>query len=650
MQFDQMANAIRVLSLDAISKAKSGHPGMPLGMADVATVLFSKFLKFNAKDPEWADRDRFVLSAGHGSMLLYSLLYLTGYNDITIEEIKNFRQLHSRTAGHPEYGAAKGIENTSGPLGQGLGNAVGMAIAERMLNSRFGDNAVDHYTYVIAGDGCLMEGLSHEAASLAGHLALGKLILLFDDNNISIDGSTDLTTSDDCMKRFTSYGWHTQSIDGHDYNGIESALHFARSAMNKPSIIACKTIIGKSIPGKAGTSSAHSWPMTEAEMIGMRKHLDWTDKPFVIPDEILQWWRSLSSKTDYGLWNERVDQDFHDYINCILPNDFESVFSDIAKFLHTKPESTRKSSGVILDHITQCIPQLTGGSADLSGSNNTKAKDMVAISKKDFSGSYIHYGVREHAMAACMNGLALHGGVIPYGGTFFVFTDYCKPSIRLSALMKQRVIYIMTHDSIGLGEDGPTHQPIEQLASLRAMPNINIFRPADSMEVLESWQIALRNIDIPSVLVLSRQDLPRLRGDYTSQNMTKYGAYVISEYKYKLEITIFATGSEVQIALEAQSMLQNSANIGVRVISMPCMGLFDKQDRKYRDDILENNSIKVAIESASSFGWAKYIGRHGIFVGLSTFGQSANAKTLYNHFKITAQDTVDLCMDRINSK
>ena len=643
-----MASAIRILSIDAISKAQSGHPGMPIGLADVVTVLFAKFLKFNPEDPAWPDRDRFILSAGHGSMLLYALLHLTGYKDITIDEIKNFRQLHSKTAGHPEYGSAKGIENTSGPLGQGLGNAVGMAIAEKILNNRFGNNLVDHYTYVIAGDGCLMEGISHEVCSLAGHLGLGKLILLFDDNNISIDGSTDLAVSNDHMKHFSSYNWHTQSIDGHNYDEIENALKAAQDEKSKPSIIACKTIIGKFIPNKAGTAAAHSWPMTEEEIIGMRKNLNWTHAPFEIPSAISKIWRSIPKKQEYNSWQETVNEDFFHYINCDLPENFNSLFLDLKKDLTLKSESTRKSSGKVIDVITKHIPQLIGGSADLSGSNNTKAKSMQAIQKNNFSGSYIHYGVREHGMAACMNGMALHKGIIPYGGTFFVFSDYCKPAIRLSALMNQRVIYIMTHDSIGLGEDGPTHQPVEQLASLRAMPGIYVFRPSDAIEVADSWQIALEHNNTPSILVLSRQDVSNVRKKDIDQNMTKYGAYILSDHINPLKITIFATGSEVQIALEARSLLENTKNIGVRVISVPCMELFDQQNEKYRGNILDNSSIKVAVEAASGFGWEKYIGRDGIFIGLNTFGASANAKALYEHFKITAKNLIDLCIKKLD--
>lgn len=648
MNFHNMASAIRMLSIDAVSRAKSGHPGMPVGMADVATVLFSHFLKFNSHDPDWPDRDRFVLSAGHGSMLLYSLLYLTGYRDITIEEIKNFRTLHSKTAGHPEYGLAKGIENTSGPLGQGFANAVGMAIAERMLSSRFGTELVNHYTYVIAGDGCLMEGISHEAASLAGHLGLGKLILLFDDNNISIDGSTSLAVSDDHMKRFEAYGWHTNTIDGHNYDEIHKAIAQARSEQNKPSIISCRTIIGKFIPNKAGTSAAHSWPMTEEEMQNTRKNLRWKYDPFIIPDDLLKTWRSLSNQEKkYEQWNNSVTDEFLDYIKCKLPKDYEQLFAAIKQEVCTRSptEATRKSSGGVLDVITKHIPQLVGGSADLSGSNCTKSKSMRAINKEDYSGAYIHYGVREHAMVACMNGMALYGGIIPYAGTFFVFTDYCRPAIRLSALMRQRVIYIMTHDSIGLGEDGPTHQPIEHLAALRAMMNLYVFRPADAIEVTESFQIALQKDHSPSMMVLSRQAVPTIRTQYET-NMTVYGAYIISEYKNTFQISIFSTGSEVEIALQAKVTLEERG-IGVRVISMPCMELFDEQDTEYKNNLLRNDSLKVAIEAASGFGWNKYIGIDGVFIGLNSFGASAPAGNLYEHFKITPDHLIEVCLEKI---
>ncbi len=648
MNFLDMANAIRILTVDSISKAKSGHPGMPMGMADVATVLFVNFLKFNPQNPDWADRDRFVLSAGHGSMLLYALLYLTGYEDITLEEIKNFRQLHSKTAGHPEYGVARGIENTSGPLGQGLATAVGMAIAEKLLNNRFGDTLVDHYTYVVAGDGCLMEGISHEACSLAGHLGLNKLVVLFDDNNISIDGTIDITSSDDQMKRFEAYNWHVQKIDGHNYDEINDALIAAQREKNAPSIIACKTVIGKFIPNKAGTSAAHSWPMTSEEMLGVRKNLNWSEAPFEIPEAVLNSWRSINNEEKYNLWQQNLTKEFVDYMNCNSHDGYAEFFANLKKEMSLEKEATRKSSGAVLTKLAEYIPQLIGGSADLSGSNNTKTPEMKGVQKNDFNGSYIYYGIREHAMAACMNGLSLHGGFIPYAGTFFVFTDYCRASIRMSALMKQRVVYVMTHDSIGVGEDGPTHQPVEHLASLRAMPNIYVFRPADSIEVCESWQLALASNGNPSILVLSRQALPRLRADTGLEvNLTGYGAYTLSDSQDKLDVTIFATGSEVHVALAAKQILKNEHKIGVRVVSVPCFELFDQQTKEYRDNILENDSLKVAIEAASKFGWERYIGRDGIFVGLNSFGESANGEELYRYFNITAQHTVDLCLKRL---
>ncbi len=648
MNLQKMANAIRALTIDAISKAKSGHPGMPIGMADVATVLFSKFLKFDPQNPDWPDRDRFVLSAGHGSMLLYALLYLTGYNDINIDEIKNFRQLHAKTAGHPEYGAASGIENTSGPLGQGIANAVGMALAECILNSRFGARHVDHYTYVIAGDGCLMEGISHEAASLAGHLGLGKLIVFFDDNNVSIDGSTDLTVSDNQIQRFSSYGWHTITIDGHNYDNIEQAIKSAQEHKEKPSLIACKTIIGKFIPNKAGTSGAHSWPLSEEEVSGFRQNLKWDYEPFTVPDDILSDWRKLGRQDLYKSWKQEVKQEFQNYIDCKLPDNFDEIFLSIKASCTQTTEATRKSSGNVLTDLAKHLPQLIGGSADLTGSNNTQTKTMQAVSKENFSGSYIYYGVREHAMAACMNGMSLHKGIIPYGGTFFVFTDYCRPAIRLSALMEQRVIYIMTHYSMVLGEDGPTHQPIEHLSSLRAMPNINVLRPADAIEVTESWQIALQSITTPSILVLSRQANPQVC-QFREENLVKYGAYIIAEHKYNLEVTIIATGSEVSIALQAKEKLEKD-QIGVRVISMPCQELFDQQTQQYKDNLLANDSIKVAIEAASSYGWQRYIGIDGIFIGLDCFGASAPAQTLYEHFQITVEHVVKECKNKFLKK
>jgi transketolase len=646
-QYRQMANAIRALSMDAIEKAKSGHPGMPMGMADVATILFSEFLKFNPKAPDWPNRDRFVLSAGHGSMLLYSLLYLTGYRDISIDDIKSFRQLGSKTAGHPEVGFLDGIEMTTGPLGQGLASSVGMALAERVLNAKFGNKTVDHYTYVIAGDGCLMEGIAQEALSLAGHLNLNKLIILFDDNQISIDGPTDLAISDNYKLRLESCCWDTQEVDGHDHGQIRQAISNAKKS-GKPSFIACKTIIGYGSPSKSGTAKCHGAPLGVEEIERTRKNLNWQHEPFTVPDEILGWWRDAgeASNENYNKWVEEHDNTLNNYINF----DRSKPASELLKLKQiftedTKEEATRKTSGKIIAKLSTHLPQLIGGSADLTDSNNTKSTSMIVINKNNYDGNYIYYGIREHAMAAIMNGLALYKGFIPYAGTFLVFTDYCRPAIRLSALMQQQVIYVMTHDSIGLGEDGPTHQPVEHLSSLRAMPNLNVFRPADKIEALEAWQLAIESTTTPSLLSLTRQDLPLLRKAYTTENLSAKGAYIMAEGRGQLEVTIFATGSEVEIALNVRNLL-HAKNIGCRVISMPCMELFDQQPKKYKESLLDNNSIKVAIEAACKHGWGKYIGTDGIFIGMSDFGSSGPAKELYKHFGITVENTFEMIMAR----
>ncbi|GAT75445.1 transketolase [Ehrlichia ruminantium] len=652
-----MANAVRVLSIDAIQKAASGHPGMPLGMADVGTMLFAKFLKFNPKNPNWFDRDRFVLSNGHGSMLLYSILYFLGCLDI--EEIKKFRQIHSLTPGHPEYGCTPGVDATTGPLGQGLASAVGMAIAEKVLSKKFGADIVSHNTYVMVGDGCLMEGISHEAASLAGHLQLDKLIVLFDDNNVSIDGPISLSVSDNVKGRFLSYGWDVDEIDGHDFSQIESSIKNAKNS-KKPSLICCKTIIGKTIPSKENTCDIHSWPVTEEDIIVMKKRLGWAYKPFEFPKEILQLWQDIAcnSEEEYKSWVERVSEyskTSQDFMDVIADGVSDEVFLNLKSLKEelcslNLNEATRKSSGRVLDVIMGSTGKLIGGSADLSNSNNTKPKFTSVINKDNFSGSYLHYGVREHAMAACMNGMALHKGVIPYGGTFLIFSDYCRPAIRLSALMKRQVIYIMTHDSIGVGEDGPTHQPVEHLPSLRLIPNLYVFRPADAIEVLECWEIALKLVDAPSVLILSRQNVKCVRNTYVEENMSNKGAYIIREYKNDLDVTIFATGSEVEIALKASDILIGKG-LGVRVVSVPCWELFYKQDKKYIISLLNNKSIKAAVEAASSFGWCKYIGEDGIFVGLEDFGISAPFKDLYKYFGITPENLVDKILSklRINS-
>ncbi len=651
--FSDMANAIRALAMDAVEKANSGHPGMPMGMADVAAVLFTEFLKYDPAHPEWPDRDRFVLSAGHGSMLLYALLHLTGYADMTLEEIKCFRQLGSKTAGHPEYGHTAGIETTTGPLGQGLGNAVGMAIAEKMLRARFGGELADHYTYVIAGDGCLMEGISHEAISLAGHLGLEKLVVFFDDNQVSIDGPTSLSVSDDQIKRFEASGWHTQSIDGHDPEAIRKAIKNAQHS-DKPSLIACKTTIAKGAPTKAGTAESHGAPLGPKEIKGARVNLGWNHPPFEVPRDILDAWREAGARgaAPHAAWEKRLK-------NSASRSEFEraqrgdlpaNLAETMVKFKETiareqPKDATRKSSGRVLDAIAPVVPELIGGSADLTGSNNTLAKGMKAIIRGDFSGRYIYYGVREHAMCAAMNGMVLHGGIIPYGGTFFVFTDYCRPAIRLAALMRQRVIFVMTHDSIGLGEDGPTHQPVEHLASLRAMPNLHVFRPADGVETAECWQLTLESRNTPSILVLTRQGLPTVRSAHTKENLCAKGGYILSPAE-NATVTLIATGSEVSIAIEAQQKLKEQG-IVAKVVSMPCTTLFDHQPESYKQDVLGKNTLKVAIEAAASYGWERYIGHDGIFVGMQGFGASAPAGDLYRHFGITAEKVVERVRERL---
>jgi len=655
-QIIKMANAIRALSMDAVQKANSGHPGMPMGMADVATVLFSDFLKFNPKNPDWADRDRFILSAGHGSMLIYSLLYLTGYEDMTIEEIKNFRQWGAKTAGHPEYGHAKGIETTTGPLGQGIANSVGFAIAEKMLAERFGDEIVDHYTYVIAGDGCLMEGISQEAISLAGHLKLNKLIVLFDDNGITIDGSTDLSTSDDQKKRFEASGWDVQAIDGHNPAAIRTAIKKAKQT-STPSMIACKTTIAYGAPTKAGKNSSHGSPLGDDEIKGTREALGWNSPAFEVPEEILNNWRKIGSHgyEKENAWKEKLNSltfdkkaEFERLISGKLPSGLKEAIENLKKaYAQEKPSwATRKASGEVLKTLTDLAPELIGGSADLTGSNLTKTDSLKPICADDFSGRYIYYGIREHAMAAAMNGIALHGGFIPFGGTFLVFTDYCRGSIRLSALMQQRVVYVMTHDSIGLGEDGPTHQPVEHLASLRAMPNLNVYRPCDATETAECWQLALESENTPSILALTRQNVPQQRTGFTPENKCAKGAYILAEAKGDLKATIFATGSEVEIAIDAREKLQQKG-IGTRVVSVPCVELFEQQNSDYKVSLLCNDSVKVAIEAAIKQGWEKFIGPHGIFIGMSGFGASAPIEDLYENFGITSQNLVNKVGEKI---
>ncbi len=648
----EMANSIRALTMDAVQEANSGHPGMPMGMADVATVLYSKFLKFDPSHPTWPDRDRFILSAGHGSMLLYALNYLTGYDKIGLDDIKKFRQLHSVTAGHPEYEPEAGIEMTTGPLGQGVSSAVGFAIAEQILATRFGQTLVDHYTYVIAGDGCLMEGISSEACSLAGHLGLGKLIVLYDDNKICIDGSTDMTFTEDVAKRYESYNWHVIKIDGHDVDAITKAIAEAQLHKDKPSIICCRTKIGYGSPSKENSSAAHGSPLGTEEIVETRKALDWPYAPFEIPDHILNTWREIgeTGQDQRKAWQIRLDELDSEHRELFdrshsgkIAHATENAINELKKTIsENQPKiATRQASGNVLEQIVPIAMSMIGGSADLTGSNNTLVKDIMPfVTKDNFNARYINYGVREHAMAAIMNGMAMHKGIIPYAGTFMCFADYCRPSIRLSALIGLRVIYVMTHDSIGLGEDGPTHQPVEHLASLRAIPNLLTMRPCDAVETAECWQIALEEMETPSVLALTRQALPTIRTKHTDENLSRRGAYILSETEGDLKVSIFATGSEVEIALNAQKQLQ-SENIGTRVISVPCFELFDKQDDSYKYSILCNDSINVAVEAGIKQGWERFIGSHAIFIGMDSFGASAPANELYEHFGITSKAIVE---------
>ncbi len=642
----EMANAIRFLAVDGVQAANSGHPGMPMGMADVATVLFSKFLKYDPSSPDWFDRDRFVLSAGHGSMLLYSLLHLSGYADMPIDELKNFRQLGFKTAGHPEYGHASGIECTTGPLGQGLAMAVGMALGERLMNARFGDELIDHHTYVIAGDGCLMEGISHEAISIAGHLKLSKLIVFFDDNSISIDGSTNLSVSDDQLKRFGSCGWDVESIDGHDPQAISNAIVRAKES-KKPSMIACKTIIGMGAPNKQGTAGTHGAPLGDDEIALARKKMEWPYEPFEVPRNIRDLWLKAGSRNsdERQSWDDRYKNspfksELDEAISGKAPNEIVNILNNHKEDLsREKPKvATRQASGAILELLTDIMPSLIGGSADLTGSVNTKTSNTIPISRDDFQGTYIHYGVREFGMACVMNGLALHGGTVPYGGTFLVFADYLRGALRLSALMGLKVIYVLTHDSIGLGEDGPTHQPVETLASLRAIPNLNVLRPADSIETTECWKIALESAGTPSALVLTRQGLTTVRIEHSDENLSAKGGYVLEEAYGERDVTIIATGSEVEIALEAKKSL---AEIGVSaaVVSMPSWHLFDKQDAAYKENVL-GAGLRVGIEAAVEMGWQKYIGENGEFIGMTSFGASGPASALYKHFGITSENIV----------
>lgn len=633
-----MANTIRFLSADAINKAASGHPGMPLGMADVATVLFSKFLKFNPDDPRWFDRDRFVLSAGHGSMLLYALLYLTGSKDISLDDIKNFRQLGSKTAGHPEYGHLAGVDMTTGPLGQGISSAVGMALAERIINAKFGNELCNHYTYVIAGDGCLMEGISEEAASVAGHLKLNKLIVFWDNNNITIDGTADDASSTDQIKRFEAMGWHVIEINGHDYGQIEGAILKAQRS-NAPTLIACKTTIGFGAPNKCGTSKCHGSPLGEEETNLMRAKLNWPYAPFEVPQEALKLWRESAKRSSdaYALWQKQASKAgkaFADYINDVLPegwNDDLNKLKEKALAERTKVAS-RKASQMCLEEIVKNVPQIVGGSADLAASNLTLTSTSKTIYADDYNGNNIKYGIREHAMGAIMNGLALHGGVIPFGGTFFVFSDYMRPSMRLAALMGLKVIYVLTHDSIGVGEDGPTHQPVEHLASYRAMPNILTFRPCDVIETAEAWEIALTQEKTPSLLALSRQNLPLLR-ESAQENLSARGAYVLKEADGKRDVTLIATGSEVMLAVEAAQILKEKG-VHAAVVSMPCMELFEMQKEDYQKAVL-GTAPRIAVEAGIRFGWDRYADD---FVGMNGFGASGKGEEVYAHFSITVNE------------
>ncbi len=643
-----MANAIRALAMDAVEKAKSGHPGMPMGMADVATVLFTRFLKFDASAPQWPDRDRFVLSAGHGSMLLYALLHLAGYPGVTMDDLRNFRQLGSKTAGHPEFGHAPGIETTTGPLGQGIANAVGMALAERLLNARHGDEIVGHHTYVIAGDGCLMEGVSQEAISLAGHLKLGKLVVLWDDNAISIDGATSLAESDDQLTRFAASGWATTRVDGHDAEAIAKAIAAAQTS-DKPSLIACKTIIGYGAPTKQGKSSTHGEPLGADEIKGTREKLGWPHAPFEMPEAVLSAWRAAGSrgKAQRLAWEKRAGGVAAKLGDPLAGESLKAMTAAIAQikgeFGANPPKlATRQSSQKVLEALVPAMPALMGGSADLTGSNGTRTKHHTSVAPGNFGGNYIHYGVREHGMAAAMNGIALHGGLVPYGATFLVFTDYCRPSIRLSALMGQRVVYVMTHDSIGLGEDGPTHQPVEHLAALRAIPNLYVFRPADAVEVAECWEIALSSPSTPSVLALTRQALPALRTGADSGNHSAKGAYVLAEAGLKRDVTLIATGSEVSMAMEAKALLQEKG-VAAAVVSMPCWELFAAQSAEYRASVL-GSAPRVAVEAAIGMGWERWVGDKGTFVGMQGFGASAPAAKLYEHFGITAQKVAEAAL------
>ncbi|WP_310631374.1 transketolase [Paraburkholderia sp.] len=655
-----MANCIRFLSMDAVQKANSGHPGAPMGLADVATVLFRDFLRFDAAEPHWLDRDRFILSNGHASMLLYSLFYLTGYQDITLDELKHFRQVGSKTAGHPEYSHAAGIETTTGPLGQGIANSVGMALAERIMNAHFGDELVDHHTYVFLGDGCLMEGVSQEAISLAGHLKLGRLIAFWDNNSISIDGATSLAVSDNEIERFHASGWQVLDIDGHDTDAIRDAITTARATHDRPTLIACRTIIGFGFPTKAGTQKAHSDAPGEDEIAGARKILDWPSPPFDIPADLLSAWREIGARGREArlAWAERVKQapqalreEFARRNEHRLPSDWKAAIAAARQAFVEKGDAiaTRKASGDVLDRLFDAIPELLGGSADLTPSNNTKTKHQVEIKPGQYAGSYVHYGVREHGMAAAMNGIALHGGLIPYGGTFLCFSDYCRPAIRLSAMMRIRSIFVMTHDSIGLGEDGPTHQPVEHLAALRAIPQLAVYRPADPVETAECWELILDQPRRAALIALSRQPVPLLRKDASGENRSARGAYVLHEAEGgPRKVTLIGTGSELQLAVAARDVLQGEG-VPTAVVSMPCRLLFEEQDRAYKRAVLGDSPARVAVEAAVELGWDRYIGPEGRFVGMHSFGESGKIQDVYAKFDITADAVVKAARETLAS-
>ncbi|MDB5507594.1 MAG: transketolase [Hyphomicrobiales bacterium] len=653
---ESMANAIRALSMDAVEKAKSGHPGLPMGTADIATVLFTQVLKYDAADPKWPDRDRFVLSAGHGSMLLYSLLYLTGNPEMTIEEIKNFRQLKSKTPGHPENFVTSGVETTTGPLGQGIATAVGMALAERMLNAEFGD-VVDHHTYVLASDGDLMEGLSQEAIAIAGHLRLNRMIVLFDDNGISIDGPISVSDSVDQVKRFQACNWNAMRVDGHDPKALLKAIRKAQKS-DKPTMIACKTTIGYGSPKRAGTSKAHGEPLGAEEIAGARAALNWPHEPFAVPQDILDAWRKAGRKGKRlaKAWRDeklgKLDADKRAEFERRLAGDLSPALADVVRAAKQRLAddrtelATRKASEAAIGAIAPAVPELVTGSADLTGSNNTKVAATPAIGPGQYAGRFVHWGIREHGMAAAINGMALHGGYIPSGATFLVFADYCRPSLRLAALMKTRAIQVMTHDSIGLGEDGPTHQPVEHLASLRAIPNLLVFRPADQTETYECWQAAIEARNSPSILALTRQNLPAVRTSFVEENLCARGAYELAPAEGDAQVTIFASGSEVSVALAGRALLAEKG-VAARVVSVPCMDLFFEQDEAYRARIIGTAPVRIGVEAAIRQGWDALIGEAGGFVGMTNFGESAPAAKLYQHFKITAQSVADAALQRL---